>query len=224
MRNSEVSRAPRSDRRGEARDESWIDRGANHGHGCDWNFRVEVNTRFMREPGRARTETLILSHGPSTGQSCAGSSAVNFAVDPVCAGYTLAVGGNAQRGFLEHLAERVGQAIDSGALRAVTGFRQMRRARPGTQRQASRRARSYMRLRKSRMHRGTPKSRGTLFDATHRPTLTAEQRAPRPCSTPSPRYTVSERYTEDPLKAMRDPEVLPVRCATDDDAYITTRR
>ena len=47
---------------------------------------------------------------------------------------------------------------------------------------------------------------------------TAEPRAPRPCSTPS-RVTVSDAYTKI-LAAMRDPELVPLGCATVDAVYL----
>ena len=88
--------------------------------------------------------------------------------------------------------------------------------RAGAQRQRVDRARGVSAARERRPDRGPPEVADTSSGAARAPT--AEPRAPRACAKPS-RVTVSDAYTEI-LAAMRDPELVPLGCATVDPSYL----
>ncbi|HEY4245176.1 MAG TPA: PLP-dependent aminotransferase family protein [Kofleriaceae bacterium] len=122
----------------------------------------------------------------------------------------------ATSGFLyEHLADELGQAIDRGALRAGDRLPSVRRFAQERSVSVATVLEAYMRLENAGLIEVRPKSGHFV---RRRGALTAEPRMPRPCATPS-RVTVSDAYTKI-LSAMRDPELLPLGCATVDAAYL----
>ena len=122
----------------------------------------------------------------------------------------------ATSGFLyEHLADELGQAIDRGALRAGDRLPSVRRLAQERSVSVATVLEAYMRLENAGLIEVRPKSGHFV---RRRSVLTAEPRMPRVCSTPS-RVTVSDAYTKI-LAAMRDPELLPLGCATVDQAYL----
>ncbi|MGE0403105.1 MAG: PLP-dependent aminotransferase family protein [Kofleriaceae bacterium] len=119
-------------------------------------------------------------------------------------------------GFLyEHLADELGQAIDRGALRAGDRLPSVRRLAQERSVSVATVLEAYLRLENAGLIEVRPKS-GHFVRG--RAMLTAEPRAPRACITPS-RVTVSDAYTKI-LSAMRDPELLPLGCATVDPSYL----
>jgi DNA-binding transcriptional MocR family regulator len=119
-------------------------------------------------------------------------------------------------GFLyEHLADELGQAIDRGALRAGDRLPSVRRLAQERSVSVATVLEAYMRLENAGLIEVRPKSGHFV---RRRSALTAEPRTPRTCSTPS-RVTVSDAYTKI-LAAMRDPELLPLGCATVDQSYL----
>lgn len=119
-------------------------------------------------------------------------------------------------GFLyEHLADELGQAIDRGALRAGDRLPSVRRLAQERSVSVATVLEAYLRLENAGLIEVRPKSGHFVRGRT---TITAEPRAPRPCLTPS-RVTVSDAYTKI-LSAMRDPELLPLGCATVDPSYL----
>jgi DNA-binding transcriptional MocR family regulator len=119
-------------------------------------------------------------------------------------------------GFLyEHLAAELGQAIDRGALRAGDRLPSVRRFAQERSVSVATVLEAYMRLENAGLIEVRPKSGHFV---RRRSALTAEPRRPRSCSTPS-RVTVSDAYTKI-LAAMRDPELLPLGCATVDQAFL----
>ena len=119
-------------------------------------------------------------------------------------------------GFLyEHLADELGQAIDRGALRAGDRLPSVRRFAQERSVSVATVLEAYMRLENAGLIEVRPKSGHFV---RRRSVLTAEPRTPRTCSTPS-RVTVSDAYIKI-LTAMRDPELLPLGCATVDQAYL----
>jgi DNA-binding transcriptional MocR family regulator len=135
-------------------------------------------------------------------------------VDPRACAYTDDV--VATSGFLyEHLADELGKAIDRGALRAGDRLPSVRRLAQERSVSVATVLEAYMRLENAGLIEVRPKSGHFV---RRRSVLTAEPRMPRACSTPS-RVTVSDAYTKI-LAAMRDPELLPLGCATVDQAYL----
>ena len=119
-------------------------------------------------------------------------------------------------GFLyEHLADELGQAIDRGALRAGDRLPSVRRLAQERSVSVATVLEAYLRLENAGLIEVRPKS--GHFVRT-RASLTAEPRTPRACITPS-KVTVSDAYTKI-LSAMRDPELLPLGCATVDPSYL----
>ncbi len=119
-------------------------------------------------------------------------------------------------GFLyEHLADELGQAIDRGALRAGDRLPSVRRLAQERSVSVATVLEAYLRLENAGLIEVRPKS-GHFVRG--RQTLTADPRAPRTCLTPS-KVTVSDAY-ERILSAMRDPELLPLGCATVDPSYL----
>lgn len=119
-------------------------------------------------------------------------------------------------GFLyEHLADELGQAIDRGALRAGDRLPSVRRLAQERSVSVATVLEAYLRLENAGLIEVRPKS-GHFVRG--RAMLTAEPRAPRTCLTPS-KVTVSDAYTKI-LSAMRDPELLPLGCATVDPSYL----
>jgi DNA-binding transcriptional MocR family regulator len=119
-------------------------------------------------------------------------------------------------GFLyEHLADELGQAIDRGALRAGDRLPSVRRLAQERSVSVATVLEAYMRLENAGLIEVRPKSGHFV---RRRSVLTAEPRMPRACTTPS-RVTVSDAYTKI-LAAMRDPELLPLGCATVDQSYL----
>jgi DNA-binding transcriptional MocR family regulator len=119
-------------------------------------------------------------------------------------------------GFLyEHLAAELGQAIDRGALRAGDRLPSVRRFAQERSVSVATVLEAYMRLENAGLIEVRPKSGHFV---RRRSALTAEPRRPRSCSTPS-RVTVSDAYMKI-LAAMRDPELLPLGCATVDQAFL----
>ncbi|HEY0192075.1 MAG TPA: PLP-dependent aminotransferase family protein [Kofleriaceae bacterium] len=122
----------------------------------------------------------------------------------------------ATSGFLyEHLADELGQAIDRGALRAGDRLPSVRRLAQERSVSVATVLEAYMRLENAGLIEVRPKSGHFV---RRRSALTAEPRMPRACSTPS-RPTVSDAYNKI-LAAMRDPELLPLGCATPDQSYL----
>jgi DNA-binding transcriptional MocR family regulator len=119
-------------------------------------------------------------------------------------------------GFLyEHLADELGQAIDRGALRAGDRLPSVRRFAQERSVSVATVLEAYMRLENAGLIEVRPKSGHFV---RRRSPLTAEPRTPRTCTTPS-RVTVSDAYIKI-LTALRDPELLPLGCATVDQAYL----
>lgn len=119
-------------------------------------------------------------------------------------------------GFLyEHLADELGQAIDRGALRAGDRLPSVRRLAQERSVSVATVLEAYLRLENAGLIEVRPKSGHFV---RRRGLLTAEPRSPRPCTTPS-KVTVSDAYTKI-LSAMRDPELLPLGCATIDQSYL----
>ena len=119
-------------------------------------------------------------------------------------------------GFLyEHLADELGQAIDRGALRAGDRLPSVRRLAQERSVSVATVLEAYLRLENAGLIEVRPKSGHFV---RRRSVLTPEPRMPRTCTTPS-RVTVSDAYTKI-LAAMRDPELLPLGCATVDHSYL----
>ena len=119
-------------------------------------------------------------------------------------------------GFLyEHLADELGQAIDRGALRAGDRLPSVRRLAQERSVSVATVLEAYLRLENAGLIEERPKSGHFVRP---RALLTADPRTPRTCITPS-KVTVSDAYTKI-LSAMRDPELLPLGCATVDPSYL----
>lgn len=119
-------------------------------------------------------------------------------------------------GFLyEHLAAELGKAIDRGALRAGDRLPSVRRLAQERRVSVATVLEAYLRLENAGMIEVRPKSGHFV---RRRAPATAEPRAPRTCTTPS-RVTVSDAYVK-VLEAMRNPELLPLGCATVDPTYL----
>ena len=119
-------------------------------------------------------------------------------------------------GFLyEHLADELGQAIDRGALRAGDRLPSVRRLAQERSVSVATVLEAYLRLENAGLIEVRPKSGHFV---RRRGVQTAEPRAARACTTPA-KVTVSDAYTKI-LSAMRDPELLPLGCATLDAAYL----
>lgn len=119
-------------------------------------------------------------------------------------------------GFLyEHLADELGQAIDRGALRAGDRLPSVRRLAQERSVSVATVLEAYLRLENAGLIEVRPKSGHFVRP---RALLTADPRTPRTCNTPS-KVTVSDAYTKI-LSAMRDPELLPLGCATVDPSYL----
>jgi DNA-binding transcriptional MocR family regulator len=115
----------------------------------------------------------------------------------------------------EHLADELGQAIDRGSLRAGDRLPSVRRLAQERSVSVATVLEAYMRLENAGLIEVRPKSGHFV---RRRSALTAEPRTPRACSTPS-RVTVTDAYTEI-LSAMRDPEMVPLGCATVDQGFL----
>jgi DNA-binding transcriptional MocR family regulator len=119
-------------------------------------------------------------------------------------------------GFLyEHLADELSQAIDRGTLRAGDRLPSVRRLAQERRVSVATVLEAYLRLENAGMIEVRPKSGHFV---RRRGPLTAEPRPPRPCTTPS-KVTVSDAYTKI-LESLRDPELLPLGCATLDESYL----
>lgn len=119
-------------------------------------------------------------------------------------------------GFLyEHLADELSQAIDRGTLRAGDRLPSVRRLAQERRVSVATVLEAYLRLENAGMIEVRPKSGHFV---RRRGPVTAEPRAPRPCTTPS-KVTVSDAYTKI-LESLRDPELLPLGCATLDESYL----
>jgi DNA-binding transcriptional MocR family regulator len=119
-------------------------------------------------------------------------------------------------GFLyEHLADELGQAIDRGALRAGDRLPSVRRLAQERSVSVSTVLEAYLQLENAGLIEVRPKS-GHFVRRRLAPT--ADPRTPRPCQKPS-RVSVSDAYTSI-LTAMRDPELVPLGCATIDASYL----
>jgi DNA-binding transcriptional MocR family regulator len=119
-------------------------------------------------------------------------------------------------GFLyEHLADELVHAIDRGALRAGDRLPSVRRLAQERSVSVSTVLEAYLQLENAGLIEVRPKSGHFV---RRRPAPTAEPRTPRPCARPS-RVTVTDAYTKI-LAAMRDPELVPLGCATVDQAYL----
>jgi len=136
-------------------------------------------------------------------------------VDLAPAAYTRCVVATSGGFLYEHLAAELGQAIDRGALRAGDRLPSVRRFAQERSVSVATVLEAYMRLENAGLIEVRPKSGHFV---RRRSALTAEPRRPRTCSTPS-RVTVSDAYTKI-LAAMRDPELLPLGCATVDQAFL----
>jgi DNA-binding transcriptional MocR family regulator len=122
----------------------------------------------------------------------------------------------ATAGYLyENLAEELGQAIDRGALRAGDRLPSVRRLAQERSVSVATVLEAYLVLENAGLIEVRPKSGHFV---RRRAPVTAEPRTPRPCTTAS-RVTVSDAYTKI-LEAMRDPELLPLGCATLDPSYL----
>ncbi len=122
----------------------------------------------------------------------------------------------ATAGFLyEHLADELGQAIDRGSLRAGDRLPSVRRLAQERSCSVSTVLEAYLRLENAGLIEVRPKSGHFV---RRRSLETVEPRTPRACSRPS-RVTVSDAYTKI-LAAMRDPELVPLGCATLDPSYL----
>jgi DNA-binding transcriptional MocR family regulator len=115
----------------------------------------------------------------------------------------------------EHLADELGQAIDRGALRAGDRLPSVRRLAQERAVSVSTVIEAYVQLENAGLIEVRPKSGHFV---RRRPPPTAEPRTPRACQTPS-KVTVSDAYTKI-LEAMRDPELVPLGCATIDPSYL----
>jgi DNA-binding transcriptional MocR family regulator len=115
----------------------------------------------------------------------------------------------------EHLAGELGQAIDRGALRAGDRLPSVRRLAQERAVSVSTVVEAYLQLENAGLIEVRPKSGHFV---RRRPPPTAEPRTPRACQTPS-KVTVSDAYTKI-LEAMRDPELVPLGCATIDPSYL----
>ena len=141
------------------------------------------------------------------------------AVEPVlvgngCDGYTGPV--VATGGFLyEHLADELGQAIERGALRAGDRLPSVRRLAQERRVSVATVLEAYLRLENAGAIEVRPKSGHFV---RRRGSPSAAPRTARPCTTPS-RVSVGSAYTKI-LEAMRDPELLPLGCATIDASYL----
>ncbi|MBV8760367.1 MAG: PLP-dependent aminotransferase family protein [Deltaproteobacteria bacterium] len=119
-------------------------------------------------------------------------------------------------GFLyEHLADELGQAIDRGALRAGDRLPSVRRLAEERSVSVSTVLEAYLQLENAGLIEVRPKSGHYV---RRRAAATPDPRVPRPCQKPS-RVTVSDAYTKI-LTAMRDPELVPLGCATVDASYL----
>lgn len=119
-------------------------------------------------------------------------------------------------GFLyEHLADELGQAIDRGALRVGDRLPSVRRLAQERSVSVSTVLEAYLRLENAGMIEVRPKSGHFV---RRRAATTAEPRTPRASQRPS-RVTVDDAYIKI-LAAMRDPELLPLGCATLDPSYL----
>jgi DNA-binding transcriptional MocR family regulator len=119
-------------------------------------------------------------------------------------------------GFLyEHLADELGQAIDRGALRAGDRLPSVRRLAQERSVSVSTVLEAYLTLENAGLIEVRPKSGHFV---RRRGPVSPEPRPPRACAKPS-RVTVSDAFT-DILAAMRDPELVPLGCATVDTSYL----
>jgi DNA-binding transcriptional MocR family regulator len=119
-------------------------------------------------------------------------------------------------GFLyEHLADELVHAIDRGSLRAGDRLPSVRRLAQERSCSVSTVLEAYLQLENAGLIEVRPKSGHFV---RRRAAPTADPRTPRPCQTPS-RVTVSDAYTKI-LEAMRDPELVPLGCATIDPSYL----
>ena len=122
----------------------------------------------------------------------------------------------ATSGFLyEHLADELGQAIDRGALRGGDRLPSVRRLAQERRVSVATVLEAYLRLENAGAIEVRPKSGHFV---RRRGSPTAAPRTPRPCTTPS-RVSASGAYMKI-LEAMRDPEMLPLGCATVDQSYL----
>ena len=118
-------------------------------------------------------------------------------------------------GFLyESLATELGNAIDRGALRAGDRLPSVRRLAEERSCSVSTVLEAYLRLENAGKIEVRPKSGHFVRRAIE----LVEPRAARPCTRPS-KVTVNDAYTEI-LAAMRDPELVPLGCATVDPSYL----
>lgn len=115
----------------------------------------------------------------------------------------------------EHLADELGQAIDRGALRAGDRLPSVRRLAEERSVSVSTVLEAYLQLENAGLIEVRPKSGHYV---RRRAAATPDPRVPRPCQKPS-RVTVSDAYTKI-LTAMRDPELVPLGCATVDASYL----
>jgi len=115
----------------------------------------------------------------------------------------------------EHLAGELSQAIDRGTLRAGDRLPSVRRLAEERSVSVSTVLEAYLQLENSGLIEVRPKSGHYV---RRRTAATPDPRVPRPCQKPS-RVTVSDAYTKI-LTAMRDPELVPLGCATVDPAYL----
>ncbi|HUS31260.1 MAG TPA: PLP-dependent aminotransferase family protein [Kofleriaceae bacterium] len=119
-------------------------------------------------------------------------------------------------GFLyEHLADELNQAIDRGALRAGDRLPSVRRLAQERSVSVSTVLEAYLQLENAGLIEVRPKSGHFV---RRRAALTAEPRMPRVCQRPS-RVSATDAYTKI-LEAMRDPELVPLGCATIDPSYL----
>src|ERR1700733_8071679 len=119
-------------------------------------------------------------------------------------------------GFLyEHLADELGQAIDRGSLRVGDRLPSVRRLAQERSVSVSTVLEAYLRLENAGMIEVRPKAGHFV---RRRAATTADPRAPRASQRPS-RVTVDDAYIKI-LAAMRDPELLPLGCATLDPSYL----
>jgi len=136
-------------------------------------------------------------------------------VDPEPHEYTCGVVATSSGFLYEHLADELGLVIDRGALRAGDRLPSVRRLAQERSVSVATVLEAYLRLENAGLIEVRPKSGHFV---RRRSVLTAEPRAPRTCKAPS-RVTVSDAYTKI-LAAMRDPELLPLGCATVDPSYL----
>lgn len=115
----------------------------------------------------------------------------------------------------EHLAGELSQAIDRGTLRAGDRLPSVRRLAEERSVSVSTVLEAYLQLENSGLIEVRPKSGHYV---RRRAASTPDPRVPRPCQKPS-RVTVSDAYTKI-LTAMRDPELVPLGCATVDASYL----